>query len=818
VRKVKKVSGVLHAAGIVLIILAVVLVIYASATNGNEWNEFKDGLKQSGISVKLWDRFSFNHDYYLALRAAIEEPSIAVGVRAKSVLTYFAGFISRAEAAEQATFDQLALETEDWFNSQFDIDAFLTAYDSQKGNQDAAEIREIFEYLDGLSAPQLKSGKSLPSQLKVASSQSWFEERHEQWAEQYGEEVGSFLEYMQTIERMVREDGAVTDASAFAEALTYEEYQPELAVTLSQDDGQALVLFVDAFASEAEKKASDPQTDIAIFLQTEFQALLDRFSASAPPDYAVFLTVVRDALENLSGFDGSYSLLVSRVQEAQSEQDELKFDTFMEEFSRTLVINGDSRRLVPMLTFIWPLAANALLFGLAGILLIIFAAVLARITTEVIIRKREYKTTQDDPDTLLLVKNLSQYFKSGDFVNKAVNNVSFHIKKGEAFSLVGESGCGKTTTGRTIINLYDPTNGDVYFKGLRISSTKNGAHLMRYQMRMDLAKNIAQIKSDASEQKKQEPSRAAEIENKTEQKIAQLRQKHREEMEQVQRHAFESEEEKRKCVMLYHDQCKADLLREYERDIKTLTGKALDDREKRYHEDLAIASRDNIMSKIQMIFQDPIASINPRMTVREIIAEGLVIRGVKDKELITRKVNEMLDLVGLVPEHASRYPHEFSGGQRQRIGIARAIVLEPELIIADEPISALDVSIQAQIINLLNDLRTNMGLTIMFIAHNLSVVKYFSDRIAVMYYGNIVEMAPSEELFLHPLHPYTKSLLSAIPYPDPHYEKQRKRIEYEPVLAHDYKTDKPDLHEIVPGHFIHCNQEELERYRKEIGL
>jgi len=171
-----------------------------------------------------------------------------------------------------------------------------------------------------------------------------------------------------------------------------------------------------------------------------------------------------------------------------------------------------------------------------------------------------------------------------------------------------------------------------------------------------------------------------------------------------------------------------------------------------------------------------------------------------------------------VREHADRYPHEFSGGQRQRIGIARAIVLEPDLIIADEPISALDVSIQAQVINLLNELRNKMGLTIMFIAHNLSVVKYFSDRLAVMYFGKIVEMTTSDELFAHPLHPYTKSLLSAIPYPDPHYEKQRKRIEYNPTLTHDYTVDKPSMREITPGHFIYCNDKELAEYKKELGI
>ena len=172
----------------------------------------------------------------------------------------------------------------------------------------------------------------------------------------------------------------------------------------------------------------------------------------------------------------------------------------------------------------------------------------------------------------------------------------------------------------------------------------------------------------------------------------------------------------------------------------------------------------------------------------------------------------MLDLVGLVPEHASRYPHEFSGGQRQRIGVARAIVMRPDLVIADEPVSALDVSIQAQVINLLNDLREKFGLTLLFIAHDLSVVKYFSDRIGVMYFGKMVEMAPSDELFLNTLHPYTRSLLSAIPLPDPISEKQRKRITYNPLAEHDYSVDKPSFREIKPGHFVMCNEAEYQKY------
>ena len=223
-----------------------------------------------------------------------------------------------------------------------------------------------------------------------------------------------------------------------------------------------------------------------------------------------------------------------------------------------------------------------------------------------------------------------------------------------------------------------------------------------------------------------------------------------------------------------------------------------------------------VIKKCQMIFQDPQASLNERAKVDYIISEGLINHHLyKDEKDRYNKVQNALREVGLLPEFASRFPHEFSGGQRQRIGIARALIMEPEFVVADEPISALDVSIRAQVLNLLNELKKTKGLTYLFIAHDLSVVRFISDRIAVIHKGRIVELAEAEELFLHPLHPYTKALLSAVPITDTAREKNKELIVYDPSI-HDYSVDQPVWEEILPGHFVYGNQKELEGYRREI--
>ena len=489
-----------------------------------------------------------------------------------------------------------------------------------------------------------------------------------------------------------------------------------------------------------------------------------------------------------------------------------------------------------------------------------------------IIRSVSYRQELVDNNIELSVRHLKQFFKFGhgasSFKTKAVHDVSFDIKKGECFGLVGESGCGKTTTGRSILRLYNITSGSVYFEGYRIAAGKRWNLKEIKWTTVRGRRKIAELEGDMKSEifySSISPTYATKIrelnktKNKLNDELGDLKLSFKQTLFEIKgiddiEEAKTKRENSVRVFIAKENELKAKL-DNIKLSIKVATAEAVTDRknldsEKIERDRIRITEKytkeineikqhiaevtaqqlaeirqidyDNrhvskkLMSKMQMIFQDPVDSLDPRMTVEDIITEGLEIQGMKNRFANSKKVAEVLKKVGLIPEFASRYPHEFSGGQRQRIGIARALVMNPSFLICDEPISALDVSIRAQIINLLNELKEEMGLTIMFIAHDLSVVKYFCDRIAVMYFGEMVELATSEELFKHPLHPYAKALLSAIPKPDPLSEKTRQRIVYNPMTAHDYSKEKPTFQEIVPGHFILANSEEMEKYRQEI--
>ena len=807
-KAVNRLSFILKVTGIVLILLALVLGLYALLNTGKGWDAMSKEVSLHGAgSTGFFEKLRFDDGYLSALSAAAADGR-SEGERTAAAAPALRRWFSAVEKAAEDEETRTQEETVRWLDEEFDGAAFREKLEAMEDLLESQQLREFFEYIDNLSAPPKKGGKL--ATLQAASQEPYLRERYEALTAEQGEGAGTWYEYVASVYAMLKEEEAagktVKDLKGWMEAsFDPEKYGRALEKVRTEESAGSTDTFIGLLETALERKAAGEDPDFGGMLDSAAEILDTRYPGQNLGGGLQLKTALCAVLPDLLAeekFDGSWGAVSDALRARARADDEPGVKDWEEKYLSEYVIKeaDDRASIGSVIGTFWAVAAKWAVILLIGILLLILGRVVRWALNRQLLARRKTAGIQEDPDVLLRVEHLKQYFKSGPAVTKAVDDVSFFIKKGEVFGLVGESGCGKTTTGRTIINLYDPTEGNVYFDGLKISTTQKGLPVLKAQLRKDYAERIRAARKAGNG-----------AEAKT------LKKELKEKLNEAERNALESSVEKSKCVEFYREKRLKDLKEAYEKDMQSLSGAEAEERTRQYETEKKVAAKDNVMTRMQMIFQDPIASINPRMTVREIIAEGLIIRGVKDKEYIDRKVNEMLELVGLVPEHADRYPHEFSGGQRQRIGIARAIVMEPSLIIADEPISALDVSIQAQVINLMNDLRERMGLTIMFIAHNLSVVKYFSDRIAVMYFGRIVELAGSDELFAHPLHPYTKSLLSAIPYPDPHYEKTRTRIEYVPAKAHDYSAQQPTLREIEPGHWILCNDAEFEQYQKEIA-
>lgn len=669
----KGIASVLKTIGLVVMAIAIVMSIYVVANDGAGWSTLSGALRSYQQNASVVTRAWFDKQYFSAMIDAASTKTLGGDVRQNRALTFYTTWVNELAAGQDALSKQKLDAFCADFDQNFDVDAYLTLYEQQESGSDSRLLAESFDYLNKVMTPAAPKGK--PIKIATANTEPDVAAFYETFAQEHGEEAGSYLEFVETLTTMVRAsvDAGNKPASMkkYLNALTFEDYAAALAEqrTMERVDTEDIR---DEFAALVEQKKQGEAIDLEAFVQSKYEALQARYPNENLGTLDVFATTLLERMQS-EDFDGSLSSLLKAVQVSVAAAP--TYQTALKSLAETTVKKSDDSNAISLVIALWWLAAHWVWLWLVGIVLLVIARVMNAITDKVTLARLEHAGIEEESDVLLRVNHLKQYFRSGDYINKAVDDVSFYIKKGEVFGLVGESGCGKTTTGRTIINLYDPTEGDVYFQGLRISSTQNGLPVLIRSLKNDFEEKQRQMKAALKEKTEKNPAQAAALKAEYDQKIKEMRKELKEKIRQARTNALESSVEKSKCVEKYREKRKAELTAAFEADSKTLSGQALEERKARYEQDMKVAAKDNIMTKMQMIFQDPIASINPRMTVREIIAEGLKIRGIRDEKYIDEKVYEVLDLVGLVREHADRYPHEFSGGQRQRIGIARAIVL-----------------------------------------------------------------------------------------------------------------------------------------------
>ena len=592
----KGIASVLKTIGLVVMAIAIVMSIYVVANDGAGWSTLSGALRSYQQNASVVTRAWFDKQYFSAMIDAASTKTLGGDVRQNRALTFYTTWVNELAAGQDALSKQKLDAFCADFDQNFDVDAYLTLYEQQESGSDSRLLAESFDYLNKVMTPAAPKGK--PIKIATANTEPDVAAFYETFAQEHGEEAGSYLEFVETLTTMVRAsvDAGNKPASMkkYLNALTFEDYAAALAEqrTMERVDTEDIR---DEFAALVEQKKQGEAIDLEAFVQSKYEALQARYPSENLGTLDVFATTLLERVQS-EDFDGSLSSLLKAVQVSVAAAP--TYQTALKSLAETTIKKSDDSNAISLVIALWWLAARWVWLWLVGIVLLVIARVMNAITDKVTLARLEHAGIEEESDVLLRVNHLKQYFRSGDYINKAVDDVSFYIKKGEVFGLVGESGCGKTTTGRTIINLYDPTEGDVYFQGLRISSTQNGLPVLIRSLKNDFEEKQRQMKAALKEKTEKNPAQAAALKAEYDQKIKEMRKELKEKIRQARTNALESSVEKSKCVEKYREKRKAELTAAFEADSKTLSGQALEERKARYEQDMKVAAKDNIMTKM----------------------------------------------------------------------------------------------------------------------------------------------------------------------------------------------------------------------------
>lgn len=538
----KGIASVLKTIGLVVMAIAIVMSIYVVANDGAGWSTLSGALRSYQQNASVVTRAWFDKQYFSAMIDAASTKTLGGDVRQNRALTFYTTWVNELAAGQDALSKQKLDAFCADFDQNFDVDAYLTLYEQQESGSDSRLLAESFDYLNEVMTPAAPKGK--PIKIATANTEPDVAAFYETFAQEHGEEAGSYLEFVETLTTMVRAsvDAGNKPASMkkYLNALTFEDYAAALAEqrTMERVDTEDIR---DEFAALVEQKKQGEAIDLEAFVQSKYEALQARYPSENLGTLDVFATTLLERMQS-EDFDGSLSSLLKAVQVSVAAAP--TYQTALKSLAETTVKKSDDSNAISLVIALWWLAARWVWLWLVGIVLLVIARVMNAITDKVTLARLEHAGIEEESDVLLRVNHLKQYFRSGDYINKAVDDVSFYIKKGEVFGLVGESGCGKTTTGRTIINLYDPTEGDVYFQGLRISSTQNGLPVLIRSLKNDFEEKQRQMKAALKEKTEKNPAQAAALKAEYDQKIKEMRKELKEKIRQARTNALESSVER----------------------------------------------------------------------------------------------------------------------------------------------------------------------------------------------------------------------------------------------------------------------------------